>query len=103
MIDWGKLDEQTDALIARTPAPTPAGDRAVRGGGAAPGFRFASKDRVLDLVTGLEATIAAGYLAAAAPTPVYEILFDTGDHDVRVERQLEPVRPLSAPPLAPKG
>ena len=77
---------QASAIRAGALAPT-----------AAPGYRFALRDRVLDLVTGRPAFVTASYGAAASNARIYEVQLDDGTHGVRVEDQLEPAPARVAP------
>ena len=70
---------QASAIKAGALAPT-----------AAPGYRFALGDRVLETVDGAIGVVVASYGAAAANVRVYELQLAGGAHAVRTEDQLEP-------------
>jgi hypothetical protein len=81
----------------KTPAATPAIPSI-----PAPGFRFTTGDKVIDLVTGARGTVAAWYQSATNKGPVYEVRIVGGPVLVRFENQLERDGPQNVPASLPR-
>lgn len=67
-----------------------------------PGFRFGLGAPVLELVNGERGTVRAAYYSAAQGGPMYEIAISGHGIVARLERELEPDRPLAPAPPAPR-
>lgn len=87
----------TSTKSSTTPATTPTITST-----PAPGFRFATGDRVLDLLTGSRGTVVAWYQSATNTGPVYEVRIVYGPIVVRFENQLERDGGQNVPPPLPR-
>jgi hypothetical protein len=103
MTDDPKLTTaQLHALIAaRKPANGSAMSPAITSA-PAPGFRFATGDPVIDLVSGSRGVVAAWYQSASSNGPVYEVRTAPGAVIVRLEKELERNGPQNVPPFLPR-
>jgi hypothetical protein len=67
-----------------------------------PGFRFATGDAVIDLVTGTRGVVAAWYQSATNQGPTYEVRTGPGAVIVRLEKELERDGPRNVPNFLPR-
>lgn len=67
-----------------------------------PGFRFATGDPVIDLVTGQRGVVAAWYQSATNQGPTYEIRTGPGSVIVRLEKEIERDGPRNVPNVLPR-